>query len=403
MKNLIGIGLALAATSSFATATGGPNGETPNPYLADAKVTYAAGKGITFDGGDSFKATLSHRVQGKWRYISAENMPNTNGFQMRRVRQKVKGHLFSKDVTFVIQVDHMESVATKDAWLKWAFLKGEGSCMSLRIGQGKTRGGVQSDGTSGGLFFVERSSATRTFADARSTGALLEGSAMEEQLGWWAGIFNTDTAGASTAAAEEGTNAGEHEVNFAAGVRFSPQGLGSAESRTEGDLAHTGNMHTQFGAGVFVGNERAGGADVEITSININAAVKAGNGIAGQAEVWIRSEDIDGAGESDSTGWYAQGSWTAAPEEGKTQLGAGVRVSMVDLSDVGTLVTGAGGLMTSLVGAMGDVMEINAVVNQFYHGHALKSQFGYTFQDVNPDGGTSTTNHGLEFMVTGSF
>ncbi|MCA8942012.1 MAG: hypothetical protein KDB80_05570 [Planctomycetes bacterium] len=403
MKNLIGIGLALAATSSFATANGNPTGDTPVPYFADTKVAYKVGKGLMFDGGESFSATLSHRIQVQWRYINVENAADTNGAQARRLRQTVKGHAFNKDVTYMFNVEHAEAVSVKDIWLNWMFMKGDDMNIGLRLGQGKGRAGLQSDGSSGKLFHIERSSATRTFADSRVWGALFQGTAAENNLGWHFGIFNQDSAARSTAAAEENNNAGQNEVNFSAGVRFSPNGLGDAEAWSEGDLEQSGDLYWQAGANVFVGNETTGAADVEITTININAAMKSGTGIAAQGEVWLRNDDVDGGTDADSMGWYAQGSWTCPKEEGKTQWGAGVRISMVDFSDVPVFMTSASGLTTTLAGAEGDVTEINAVFNQFYYGHALKSQFGYTYQDVNPMGGGDMTNHGIEFMVTGNF
>lgn len=408
MNNLQGFGLALAATTSLLTANGGPTGNEPL-LQGDGKVTFSAGKGITFDAGDGFKLNLTHRIQAKWRYIQNDGAANTNGFRMRRVRQKVKGHFINKNVHYMMQLEHADTTSTemKDVWLKWVFMPGDAP-ISVRVGQGKFRGGLQSDASSGGLEFVERSIASRTFADTRSTGALLEGSALDEgMLNWFFGVHNSDQAGRSSAAGEENRNNGQNEVNFVAGVRFDPNGnIGSSESWTEGDLKHSGEAQSTAGASIAIVNENNGTVEVEATTINIFGALKTGSGLSGQAEVFIRSDDVQNGGESDSTGWYLQGGYTMPPEEGKTQWGGALRASMVDFDDapVGLLGSSApldGSTMT-LTGA-GDVFEINGTVSAYYAGHKLKTQIGYTFQTISPTGGTELDNHGIEVMVTASF
>ena len=70
-----------------------------------------------------------------------------------------------------------------------------------------------------------------------------------------------------------------------------------------------------------------------------------------------------------------------------------LRASMIetDNGDNGSVsyLTGAAGIG----GVDGDATEISAVVNAFYHGHAAKTQFEYTLQDVSMTGGTDATNH----------
>ena len=88
-------------------------------------------------------------------------------------------------------------------------------------------------------------------------------------------------------------------------------------------------------------------------------------------------------------GWYALGTWTAKKSEGsELQWGFGLRVNSIETDDTNTFMTFAG-LGTS----PGDVMEITAVANAFHHGHACKTQFEYTMQEVNPDTGADSTNH----------
>jgi hypothetical protein len=415
MKNLFGFGLALAATTALAPAraggddppTGGP--ESPSSTLfQNVTVTFKPGSGITFDGGEQYKINVAHRIQAKWRYVSLENAENTNGFRMRRVRQKWTGHVWSKDITYNLNLDFAEDAVVKDAWVRWAFWGSEDGSVALRMGQQKARAGLESDGSSGNLEFVERSVATRTFADARSTGALLEGEFLDERkLHVHAGAFNSDTSAGSAAAAEENTNVGENELNFSFGVRFDPHApIADIESWSQGDLEHTGEMQSTLGANLYIGNEKIGAADVESTNINIYAGLKTGGGLAAQGEVWLRNDDVDGGTDADSTGWYAQGSLTTKPMDDATQWGFALRVAMVSFDDAPVLVAAPsleGASVPTALAAAGDVFEINGAISAYYHQHALKTQFGYTYQQVDPDAGTSEDNHAIEVMVTTKF
>jgi hypothetical protein len=420
--NPLGIGLTIAVTASLAFATNGggedkKGGESPLNFLQDTKVSYKPGKGITFDGGDEYSVTIGGRLQPKWYFLNLENAPDTNSFRLRRARSYVKGHIWNRHTTFKLQLEHTAGVDVLDAWGRYSFFNGEDADASLRFGAQKFRAGRQSDTSSGKLELIERSIASRTFADSRATGALVEGSLMkgehgDRMLSWHVGVMNNDTAAGASSSGANATNAGNNEVDFSFGARFDPMGsLGDEETMFEGDLEHDGTFKASFGANLLIGNDKAGTADNEITTININAAAKSGNGFAGQGEIWLRSDDVQGAGaEADSVGWYVQGSFTTAPSEGP-QYGLVGRISMVKLDDAngilgpvgmesgqGNPLAGPGG-----VSVPGDVLEIQGGVTAYYHKHLLKSQLVYTYQGVDPDAGTSTDNHGLDLMFTLAF
>ena len=99
----------------------------------------------------------------------------------------------------------------------------------------------------------------------------------------------------------------------------------------------------------------------------------------------------------DSTGWYAMATYTM-PKAGSSdmQWGFGVRVNQISSDDpTSFLNTGLPGGTGPLTGfnVKGDVTEISAVVDAFYHGHACKTQVEYTWQNVNPDAGADATNN----------
>jgi hypothetical protein len=66
------------------------------------------------------------------------------------------------------------------------------------------------------------------------------------------------------------------------------------------------------------------------------------------------------------------------------QWALGLRVAMIDTDDTAVF----------LGGTPGELTDISAVLNAFYHGHACKTQVEYTLQDVQPDGAIpDATNH----------
>lgn len=398
--------LAIAVTASMALANGG-EGEKKNEgglYQGGGSWSFKPGSGITYDGGDTFKLTLKNQLQAQWAYTSNEDQgtadTNTNNFTVRRARTGLSGHVWSKDITFKLMLEAVDAGAAgdgaiKDGWVQWAFMNGDSGSLALRAGQGKSGFGLEATGTSGGLDFVERSMATRTMADVRSRGAWLHGSHSENKFRWNFGAQNGDVsagAGGVTDVGEEANNS-DNEVTYVANVSFDPMGDfvgGTNEHYKQGDLEGSENLKGTIGAGVMIGNGRAGGADVESTNININTAWKT-KGLAVQGEVFIRTDDPAVGTEEDTTGWYAQGTYTL-PKSGNSDLqwGFGVRVAMVETDNTAP----------ALGGAAGDVTEITGGINAFYHGHACKTQLNYTNQDVSMTGGGSQNNHVIAIQMT---
>ena len=432
MMNPITLGLAVAATASLGFAS--TNGDDPTKKGAPAadslfqdgvKVTYKPGSGITF-ASDSldYSLNISGRIQAKWYYTALENGPDTNSFQARRVRTKFEGNVWSKDITYMVQLEHTASPNVLDGIVGWKFWSNDDAFMALNLGLQKFRGGLQSDNSSGSLEFNERSMATQTFADNRALGALLYGGfGRTEDEGsnfmWHLGAMNNETAkgtGAPAAAINE-----SNELNYTVGILWAGEGTKGPTKWTEGDLAHNGKLEPVIGANFAIGNDQVNGVDNESSTINVYAAAKFGSGLAAQAEVFIRSDDpqvTGGGAEVDSMGWYAQASYTTAPGEG-TQWAFGGRVSMVTLDDpidpsVASINPSLASSSSALAGfGTGDVMEISGVISAYYHEHKLKSQIMFTYQTIESDtggpvdGGGSyggdTDNMGIDIMATLAF
>jgi hypothetical protein len=414
--------LTFAVTTSLALANGG-EGDKKNPFQGGS--SWKPGQGLQLAQGEDYSLNMSGQIQAGWSYSSNENGADTNSFEIPRARLAFTGHAISKDLTFRLMLDGTDDGSTtetlvedidpgtvgdqpglrstytsngplKDAWAQWAFSKSEGGNLSLRMGQGLSGYGLESTGSETGLFFVERSTTSRTFGQdrGRDTGAWVHGNHSENSIRWVLGAQNDDVAAGSNYSAEGAAN-DDNELTYIGALSFDPMGDTTGgkgnESIMQGDLDGAKDVKGTVGIGYQFGNGRNadGDADVEANQLNLNTGWMLGNGLTVQGEFFTRTESQDGDSDIDSNGWYAMGTYTL-PKSGDSaiQWGFGARLNRLD-TDGGL----AGNNLTGLDGAEGDVTEISLVANAFYHGHTAKTQIELTQQDVNPEGGTDSTNY----------
>ena len=395
--------LAFAVLSSVALAQ-----EAAKPAAGGWSVK--PGSGIKYDGGDAFSFSMANQLQVHWTFSALDAGTDTANFTVRRARTTFSGHVFDKGLRYKLQLDAADAGSSGDGAIKeghvtWQFQDGEDCGIGLRFGQGKVLFGLEGTGASSGLFFVERSSASRGFADGYSRGAWLVGSALKNQLRWSVGAMNTDVAGGLGAGytdrGEEASNS-DNEMSYTAMANFDPLGDFNGGKGTEafkqGDFRSDDKaLKGTVGVGIALGNgkDTAGGADVESTSININTAWSV-EGFQVMGEYYMRSDDLQGttSDTEDSDGWAVSGTYLL-PKSGdsSTQWGVGLRFGQVssDNGDNGTVNYATG--LQGLGAVEGDSTEITVVVDAFYHGHMAKSQIEYTFQDVDFTAGTDPTNH----------
>ena len=397
MTNSIPCLLAVAVTSSLvlaqAPATGG--------------WSMKPGSGLQYDGGDAFGLKWTNRLQVHWTYANNEDAADSNSFNIRRLRSKLAGHIFHKNLLYTIELDGTDSGASgdgaiKEGWAQWNFCNCDDGAIGLRVGQAKTMYGLEATGSSGGLWFVERSSASRAFSDGYSRGAWLNGVLVDHKLRWVAGAMNTDTAsglGAGYTDRGEETANSDNELSYVFTLNFDPLGdffggKQTMEGFRQGDWrTDDTSLKGTVGVGLGIGNGRTGPAatdsDIDTTAINLNSAWTV-NRINILGEWFMRTDDPDGgADKEEPTGWGVSLGYLL-PKNGDSaiQWGFGVRVNEVDTDNGGNgtvnFLTGAQG---GLGAAEGKVREISLVANAFYHGHNCKTQIEYTLQDVEPDAG----------------
>ena len=398
--------LAFAASSSLLFAQDKPataGGWTAKP-----------GAGVTYDGGDAFSLRWASRLQIHWTFENNEDAEDVNTFDIRRARTGISGHAFKREITYLFQLDATDdgtgnNGALKHGWVNWNFSEDEESAIGLRAGQGKTFYGYESNGTSAGLWFVERSLASRNFADGFSQGAWLNGVLMSKEMPvrFAVGAMNTDVAPGGLGAqyidqGDEAANS-DNELSYVLAANIDPlgdfhDGKQTTQSRRQGDW-RTDNMELvgTIGAAIALGNGKdAGtGGDIESTSINLNTAW-AVNRAYFMGEYFMRTDDLQGgpSDEEEPSGFAVSAAYLFDRSgDSPIQWGVGLRYSMAenDAGDNGTVNYLTGGFG----GAEGEVSELSAVVNAFYHGHSCKTQLEWTLQDVDPDGGglSGQTNH----------
>lgn len=395
--------LAFAVSSSLLIAQG--------DSAAGAGWSAKPGSGVTYDGGDAFGLNLRNRLQVHWTYANNEDADDSNTFDVRRARTSFSGHVFNRNIMYFLMFDAADSSTgnIKAGWAQWNFSSSDSGKVGLRAGQSKTMFGLEATGTSAGLWFVERSLASRSFADSYSQGAWLNGVMAENKFRWAVGAMNTDTAGAMnpgtyTDVGEETSNS-DNELSYVFSANFDPLGdffggKQTAESWRQGDWRTDDNsLKGTVGVGLALGNGRdpsraADTRDVESTSLNLNTAWTV-NRINLLGEYFMRTDDLQGAvqDEEEPKGWAVSAGYLLEKSgDSKLQYALGVRICMLE-SDAGNdgTVDYIGG---ALLSTEADITEISAVLNAFYHGHACKTQIEYTWQDVDPSGGASSaTNH----------
>ncbi|MHC4512735.1 MAG: porin [Planctomycetota bacterium] len=354
------------------------------------------GQGITFTTGDDFKITLKNFIQPTYTSANIEDADDVNDADIRRARTSFSGHVHSPDVKYKLQLDYADSTdnVVKDAWVDFRFLSGDYN-LALRGGQQKTGHGREHSASATSLDFVDRAVATRVFTNTRSRGVRLHGAGLEEQLTWYAGIFNTDVAGASTARDEDGSNDDE-KPNYHFGAAFSTSpGKGPGDTgdwAPLGDIGITEELVFACGANLQVGNHEEpaavpGSGDIRVTGINAWGEVKT-LGVAILGEFFYREEDPENGLDAESDGFQVAFTYALpAADDSNNQWVFGARVSHVDIEDAQYLLRrGILGSTQWPAGTTGEILDVDFTVGFFDEGHSLKYQAQVTLRNTDPDG-----------------
>lgn len=167
--------------------------KTPEPPKIPFEVSWKDGK--TTITSKSAQLAISNRVQIRF---TSENLdtnsptagPERDSFRIRRAKTKFEGWVYTKDLTYELQLNWADSAnVLEDAVINYDLSKGKKSVM-LKTGQFKVPFGRQELTSSGSQQFVDRSNVSNTFARGRDIGLQLWGTPNGGKLDWRIGVFN---------------------------------------------------------------------------------------------------------------------------------------------------------------------------------------------------------------------
>ena len=214
-------------------------------------VAYQPGKGFTFTSSDGkFQLSLAGRGQFQFQYVDKDDvngpLQETSVTKIRRFKVSMGGYVFTRDLTYRVQVDLAKSGTAQmmdDAWINYRFVDEA----QIQAGQFKIPFSRQELTSDGALQFVDRANAVDAFKPSYDVGAMAQGKVAGGMLAWNAGLFNgTGQSGTRT------TNSGA----WAARVVFSPFG----EVRySEADLENSPSPLLSLGADYFANTLKRNG------------------------------------------------------------------------------------------------------------------------------------------------
>jgi len=362
----------LLAFASFAAAQNSQPTEQSGSSLSGLlnNARYELGRGLTFRSLDG-ESSLTFGGQAQIGYSYAEDAGGNNSETSNwDANARLRMHGNSGAFTYFVQMDSAANANDAgsnliDAWVGYKLADG----INLRLGQQKMRSALSADTSMNDTDFetVTRSIATNAFAGARATGALVEGEA--GMFNWHLGAMNAGTAGGL------GGNQANDDTDMAVTAGFSVGNCGNSEAWSEGDLARSGSFSWIAGATLTQQNDDAGLGGDDTTVSTEYFGMKMGNGLAGQLELFQASGDDNTL--LDATGANVQVSYTLA-KSGDHQYGFVLRHSMIDVD-----------------AAADEVTETVVGINDYHHGHNLKTQLQLS---QNDDG--TNDNMSLDLLFT---
>ncbi|MBT1076174.1 porin [Geobacter grbiciae] len=161
---------------------------------------YKVGNGFTLTSPDEkFQLTLGGRLQTRYTFTDLEensaSKPDTSKWEAKRIKFWLKGYAFTKDLTYLYQVDFANSGSSKmleHAYMNYRLIDE----VQLLAGQTKVPFGRQWLNSSGSQQFVDRSMASDMFRPGYDVGAKLHGDIMKGLATYEFGVYGG--AGQST-------------------------------------------------------------------------------------------------------------------------------------------------------------------------------------------------------------
>jgi phosphate-selective porin len=368
-------------------------------------IDYKVGKGFTFTSADEkFRLTLGGRLQTRYSLTDSANTAKTtqaSKWEVRRMKFWMNGYAYTKDLTYLLQVDFMSGGSTKlleHAYLNYRLLDEA----QVLVGQTKVPFGRQWLNSSGSQQFVDRSAASDAFRPGYDVGAKLHGDLAKGLATYEFGLYGG--AGQSATRAASGDNTASA---IAARVTFNPFGT---MPYTEGDLANSPKPLLSVGANYYgnvlkratitglettnitltgtsgwlnntaVNKTFATGEKIDVDTWGVDAAFK-WHGFSSQAEYLAGQADGKTSNKTlRAEGFYAQAGYCIIPEK----LETAIRYSYIEPNR-----SAANDLRTDIQGA----------VSYYFDKHNLKLQGDVTDTHDQSKGGADDMTYRLQAQV----
>lgn len=265
---------------------------------------------------------LSNRLQVRYTHESFDDIRNPpatlptsledkGSFRIRRFKTKFDGWIYTKDLTFELQLNWPDTAnPLEDANLDYDFTGGR-KLFRLKAGQFKAPFSHQQLTSSGNQQLVDRSILDSAFAPARQIGIQVWGQVGPETVpdfvDWRVGIFNGN---GRTVSAND-----NDDFEYVGRVMVSPWGsVGYSESNLEAY-----DLRVSF-AGEYNGNDTVvqpatgprTGTDVE--TFGAAVLVKAFKALFLYGQYFSGESESAVGVESDRDGWLIQGGWLLTPK-----------------------------------------------------------------------------------------
>lgn len=279
-------------------------------------LDYKTGKGFNFTSPDEkFRLALGGRLQTRYSLVAADDSTKTtpaSKWEVRRMKLWVNGYAYTKDLTYLLQVDFVNGGSSKlleHAYFNYRLLDE----VQLLAGQTKVPFGRQWLNSSGAQQFVDRSTASDVFRPGYDAGAKLHGDIAKGLATYELGVYGG--AGQSTTRASNGDTTANA---IAARMAVNPFGK---MAYTESDLENSPKPLLSVGANYY-GNTLKKTSATALETNNITLAGTSGWLGKGLATFSSGEKiDIDTFGFDTAFKWHgfsAQGEYLIGQADGKT-------------------------------------------------------------------------------------
>jgi phosphate-selective porin OprO/OprP len=161
---------------------------TPKPYAPPFEVSWKDGK-TTFKT-KSGELSLSNRMQLRFTQELPQVGDDVGSFRIRRMKTKFDGWLYTKDLTYELQLNWPDTAnPVEDVNVNVDLSRGK-KAIQLKAGMFKVPFGRQELTSSGSQQFVDRSAVSNRFARGRDIGVQLWGQPAGGKIDWRVGLFN---------------------------------------------------------------------------------------------------------------------------------------------------------------------------------------------------------------------